>query len=71
MSMLCVCVCVCERERERNREGAEREATCRTSLYSDVRIQVLIIVSLQSPSNQSFYRQITGYGMNVGDHRVA
>ena len=23
-----------------------------------------------SPSNQSFYRQIAGYGMGVGDHRV-
>ena len=22
------------------------------------------------PSNQSFYRQIAGYGMGVGDHRV-
>ena len=22
------------------------------------------------PSNQSFYRQIAGYGMGVGDHRI-
>ena len=28
-------------------------------------------VCLQSPSNQSFYRKITGYGMSVGAHGVA
>ena len=28
-------------------------------------------VCLQSPNNQSFYRQITGYEMIVHDHRVA
>ena len=25
---------------------------------------------LPSPSNQSLYRQISGYGISVGDHRV-
>ena len=30
---------------------------------------VCVCVCLQSPSNQSFYRQITGSGMGVGDHR--
>ena len=30
---------------------------------------VYIIFCLQSPSNQSFYRHITGYGMSVSDHR--
>ena len=28
-------------------------------------------VVVQSPSNQRFYREITGYRMSVGDHRVA
>ena len=32
---------------------------------------VCLCVCLQSPSNQSFYRQITGHGMSVDDHRVA
>ena len=30
-----------------------------------------VSICLQSPSNQRFYRKITGYGMSVGDHRVA
>ena len=29
-----------------------------------------IELCLPSPSNQSFYRKITGYGMGIGDHRV-
>ena len=32
---------------------------------------VYTVLCLPSPSNQSFYRQITGYGMVVGDHEVA
>ena len=31
---------------------------------------VCVCVCLQLPSNQSFYRDTTGYGMSVGDHRV-
>ena len=34
-----------------------------------VYVYVCVYVCLQSPSNQSFYRQITGYGVGVGDHR--
>ena len=30
-----------------------------------------VCVCLQSPSNQSFYRQIAGYGIDVDDHEVA
>ena len=33
--------------------------------------RVNTIICLQSPSNQCFYTQITGYEMSVGDHRVA
>ena len=28
-------------------------------------------IHLQSPSKQNFYRQITGYGVSIGDRRVA
>ena len=28
-------------------------------------------VCWQLPSNQSFYREVVGYGMSVGDYRVA
>ena len=34
-------------------------------------IYVCMYVCLQSPSNQSFYRQSIGYGMNADHHRVA
>ena len=48
---------------------------CRAShvytLYVQSNVCVLLCVCLKSPSNQSFYRQITGHGMSIGDHRVA
>ena len=30
-----------------------------------------LLTCLQLPSNQSFYRQIAGYRMDLGDHEVA
>ena len=76
---VCVCVCVCwwckRNRRERGKIGIWivspytvysfiwRSLTTRWS--SDMYICWPLL------SNQSFYRQITGCGMGVGDHRVA
>ena len=54
---MCVCVCV-------------RVCMCMRA-YVRACVRVCLFVCLPSPSNQSCYRQITDYGMSVGDHRVA
>ena len=56
-TLVCVIVCV-----------SECKSVC--ALMYESLVCVCVCVCLQLPSNQSFYRQITGYVISVDDHRV-
>ena len=41
------------------------------NLFHVLNKYVYMYICWQLPNNQSFYREIVGYGASVGDHRVA
>ena len=60
---VCVCVCVCV-------HLCPGVCDCVCACVHLCMKAWCVCVCLQLPSNQSFYRQITGYVISVGDHRV-
>ena len=75
-SQVCVCtcvharVCVCTLMYETLVCVIVCVSVCKSVCALMYESLVCVCVCLQLPSNQSFYRQITGYVISVGDHRV-
>ena len=63
-----ICVCMCTMETIVYHVLVSMVQNQHT-MYSNI-FRICKVICWPLPSNQSFYRQIAGYRMGVGDHRV-